>query len=164
MPIKFLQEKILDLQSALFVPDIDSELTLPTHVVTSAVADDEGNIWFVIPRPTQQLESFQKEFPAKLDFFRKGKGFYLKIQGKAIIVESAKEAACCLDAVAAKRMDEKKAVAIKVEIRLADYFENTPRPSNNWIKNSGSHLINWLMNPKYDSKNPQLVCIPVMGE
>jgi hypothetical protein len=164
MPIKFLQEKILDLQSALFVPDINSELTLPTHVVTSAVADEEGNIWFVIPRPSQHIESFQKEFPAKLDFFKKGKGFYLKIQGKAFIVEEAKDASHCISDEANKRIEEKKAVAIKVQIQMADYFENIPKQSNNWIMNGGSHLINWLMNPKYDARNPQLVCIPVMGE
>jgi general stress protein 26 len=164
LPIKFLQEKILELQSALFFPAIDSPLTIPTHVVPSAEADNEGQIWFVIPRPAQHIDAFEKEFPAKLDFFKKGKGFYLKIQGKAFIVTDAAEAKGFISKEAVQRIKDQKAVAIKVKVQTADYFGNTPKPSSNWIKNGGSQLYNWLLNPQYDHRNPQLVTIPVIME
>lgn len=164
LPVKFLQEKILELQSALFFPAIDSPLRIPTHVVTSAEADNEGHIWFVIAKPAQHIDAFEKEFPAKLDFFKKGKGFYLKIQGQAFIVTDANEAKGYISKDAAAKIKQQKAVAIKVKVQTANYFENAPKPSSNWIKNSGTQLYNWLMNPQYDHRNPQLITVPVIME
>ena len=56
-------------------------VSLPTHIVSISEVDEEGNIWFIIPRPTQVVESFSKAMPAKLDFFKKGKEFFLKVSG-----------------------------------------------------------------------------------
>src|SRR5882724_5391911 len=91
LPIKFLQQKIKELQSALFLTESDSLVKMPTHVITAAEADDAGQIWFIIPKPSQHINAFDETFSAKLDFFKKGKGFYLKIQGVASIVANRKD-------------------------------------------------------------------------
>jgi general stress protein 26 len=167
LPIKFLQKKIQELQSALFLTESDSLVKMPTHVVTAAEADDAGQIWFIIPKPSQDVNAFDKAFSAKLDFFKKGKGFYLKIQGMASIVTNKEEIKAIngISKEAREKMGEKEVVAIKVKILFADYFENLPKPStSNWILTGTSHVYNWLFNSQYDYKNPQLVMIPITIE
>ena len=58
-----LKSKIMELQSALFFNESASILKLPTHVISDVEMDEEGQIWFVIPRPMQQIEAFEKEIP-----------------------------------------------------------------------------------------------------
>jgi len=164
LPNKFLQEKISQLQSALFFPEHDSALKLPTHVISAAEADAEGQIWFMIPKPSQHINAFDREFPAKLDFFKKGKGFYLKIQGKASIVTCAEQPDSIIPEVVRERLRQEEVVAIKIKVQNADYFENVPKTSSNWIQNSTSLFMNWLLNPRYDQQNPQLVTIPIPVE
>lgn len=167
LPIKFLKEKIQELQSALFLTDSDSLVKMPTHVISAAEADNDGHIWFIIPKPSQHVTAFEEMFSAKLDFFKKGKGFYLKVQGMASIVADKKEVESVkgISDEMKERLDDEAVVAIRVKIQNADYFENLPKPaSNNWILNGTSHLYNWLFNSQYDYKNPQLVMIPISIE
>src|ERR1017187_7264969 len=91
LPLPFIQQKINELQTALFFVISNTVLKIPSHIVTAAEADEEGRIWFAIPKPVQSVGEFDKEFPAKLDFFKKGKEFYLKIEGKASIMTDADE-------------------------------------------------------------------------
>src|ERR1700712_2585128 len=91
MSISVLREKIKELENALFMSESNSLVSLPTHIVRVSEVDEEGNIWFIIPKPTQVVESFSKEMSAKLDFFKKGIEFFLKISGTATIVWSKKE-------------------------------------------------------------------------
>src|SRR6202521_381646 len=91
MSISVLREKIKELENALFMSESNALVSLPTHIVRVSEVDEEGNIWFIIPKPTQVIESFSKEMPAKLDFFKKGKDFFVKVSGVATIVWSARE-------------------------------------------------------------------------
>ena len=72
MSVTFLRSRIMELENALFMSESNALVSLPTHIVRITEVDEEGNIWFIIPRPTQVIESFSKEMPAKLDFFKKG--------------------------------------------------------------------------------------------
>ena len=69
---KFLHERIINLGSAIFFNLSESVLKLPTSIVRIIHVDDYGYIWFFMQKPQQQLNEFEKEFPVKLDFFRKG--------------------------------------------------------------------------------------------
>src|ERR1700694_4468700 len=82
----FLQEKIHELRSALFFNTGNAVLKFPTCIITALKVDEAGQVWFFVNPPEQCLHEFDKEFPARLDFFRKGKQFYLQITGKAFIV------------------------------------------------------------------------------
>src|SRR6266540_1589892 len=82
LPGKFLKRKLSELNSALFFAEGDSLFKLPTHLITEMEINDDGEIWFVIPKPVQNIEAFDKEFPVRLEFFKKGKPFRLKVQGK----------------------------------------------------------------------------------
>src|ERR1700720_559397 len=89
MSVTVLREKIQELENALFMSESNALVSLPTHIVRNTEVDAEGNIWFIIPRPTQVIESFSTEMPARLDFFKKGKDFFVKVSGVATIVWSA---------------------------------------------------------------------------
>jgi general stress protein 26 len=151
MSVTFLRKKISELENALFMSETNALVNLPTHIVRVSEVDEEGNVWFIIPRPTQVIESFPSEMSAKLDFFKKGKEFFLKISGTASIVRNANE---MKEANLSKQFSDslrKGDVAIKVKVEIAEYIEKTPKPSSNPLFNVGSQVYNWLLNPLFNA-------------
>jgi hypothetical protein len=86
----FLQEKIMELQQALFFDLSTSVLKLPTSVINALHVDEIGQVWFFINKPSQNTNEFENEFRSRLDFYKKGKNFYLHLRGKASIVSDPK--------------------------------------------------------------------------
>jgi hypothetical protein len=82
----FLQSRIMDLRQALFYNDSQSVLKFPVSVINVLFVDDVHQVWFMVHRPTQYLNEFEKEFRARLDFYKKGKDYYLQVIGKATVV------------------------------------------------------------------------------
>jgi general stress protein 26 len=89
--ILFLQEKIMDLQQALFFNLSDAVLKLPTSVINALNVDEVGQIWFFVKRPPQNISEFYKEFRSRLDFYKKGRNYYLHLTGKACMVTDPEE-------------------------------------------------------------------------
>ena len=56
IPLAFLSEKIKELENALFMSESNALVNLPTHIARITEVDEEGNIWFIIPRPSQIVE------------------------------------------------------------------------------------------------------------
>ncbi len=92
--ISFLQEKIMELQQALFFDLGCSVLKFPTSIVNALYVDEIGQVWFFISRPKQHINEFEKEFRSRLDFYKKGKNFYLHLSGKSCIVTDPEEINC----------------------------------------------------------------------
>src|ERR1051326_9179490 len=84
--LQFLQQKIQELKNALFFSQNTSLLRIATTIVSVIKVDELGQMWFFVPRPQQALHEFDREFPVRLEFFRKGKEFFLHVSGKAFIV------------------------------------------------------------------------------
>jgi general stress protein 26 len=152
LPITFLSEKIKELENALFMSESNALVNLPTHIVRTTEVDEEGNIWFIIPRPTQVIESFSKEMPAKLDFFKKGKEFFLKVSGVATIIwsDSEMKESSLLNQFSGS-FEKNNVVAVKVTVESTEYVEKTAKPSSNPILNVGSQVYNWLLNPLFNA-------------
>ena len=89
--ISFLQDKIQGIGSALFYNLSSGVLKFPTAIVNILQVDEVGNAWFFANRPEQQLQEFDLEFPAYLQLYRKGKGYYLQITGRAYIINDPEE-------------------------------------------------------------------------
>jgi len=141
----------MELENALFMSESNALVSLPTHIVRISEVDEDGNIWFIIPRPTQIVDSFSKEMPAKLDFFKKGKEFFLKISGVASIVWTARE---MNDAKLSKAFADSLKngnVAVKVKVEITEYMEKAPKPSSNPLLQVGSQVYNWLLNPLFNA-------------
>jgi hypothetical protein len=127
LPLSFVQQKIVELRNALFVPLSDSLLKLSVCIVNVIKVDELGQIWFAIPFPVQDIREFDNAFASKLDFFKKGKNFYLKILGKAFIITDPEEINNIqIMPEARERALRQEIVLIKVKITNADYFEQKP--------------------------------------
>lgn len=143
--LPFLQEKISDLRSALFFSLSNAVLRMPTTIVTALKVDEVGHVWFFVNRPMQNIQEFDKEFPARLEFFRKGKSFYLKIMGKACIVNDPEELNGLVNVseeIKSKAMNQ--LVLVKVKIQSAEYVENQPAETNGWINAIRAQFNKWF--------------------
>jgi hypothetical protein len=132
LPLRFIKEKIMDLENALFFSMSEAVLKIPTCVIKVLQTDELGQVWFVIPRPSQFLHAFDKTFPVKMDFFRKGRDYYLKIFGKAFLVSDPEEinGLDCLCENTRQQAMRNETVLIKVQMSHAEYVEKAPvKPS-----------------------------------
>ena len=134
----------MELQSALFFNESNSIVKLPTHVISDVELDSEGNVWFVIPKPAMHIDAYDREIPAKLDFFKKGKDFFVKIRGIAYLQTDLQEAKASLSAGMHERMNDEQVIAVKIVVMERSLVDNTPKPSQNWLQASRSQLSSWF--------------------
>ena len=127
----------MELQSALFFTESKSIVKLPTHVISDIEMDEEGNIWFVIPKPAMHIEAFEKEIPAKLDFFKKGMDFFVKVRGVAYLQPE-------MTGSIGERMKGENVIVVKVVMQDNELVDNSPKPSQNWLQASRSQLSSWF--------------------
>jgi general stress protein 26 len=163
--LHFLQEKIQDLKNALFFSQNTSLLRITTTIVSVLKVDELGQMWFFVARPQQAITEFDREFPVRLEFFRKGRDFFLHVSGRAFIVTDPEEINGLVhDDI--RELAGNHLVLIRVQMSKADYFE-TPAPSANahWWKDLGNQVYAWLFNsrkgyrPYYLNETP----IPVLS-
>lgn len=154
--LPFLREKIQELKNALFFSQNSSLLRMATTIVSILKVDELGQIWFFVPRPTQALQEFDREFPVKLEFFRKGKGFFLHINGKAYIINDPEEINSLLFDDLRQQVSPNM-VLIKVKMGKVDYFESTMRThQSGWWRDLRTQLHTWLFNTRPGYKPYQL--------
>lgn len=140
-----LKSKMMELQSALLFTDSASLVKLPTHVISDISIDEEGQIWFVIPKPAQHIDAFDKEMPAKLDFFKKGRDFFVKVRGTASFATAAELSNNkTLSADMQERIKEGYMIAMKVMVQDSELVDNSPKPSQSWLRSSRSQLSSWF--------------------
>ncbi|HTR28697.1 MAG TPA: hypothetical protein VMH27_05475 [Puia sp.] len=144
--MEVLKSKITELQTALFYTESVSPIKLPTHVITDVEVDMEGNIWFAIPRPTMHIDAYEKEVIAKLDFFKKGKDFFVKAKGVAKLLTEAVtiNGFETLSAEMKAKMTDDKSIGIVVKVEDMQFVDNTPKPTQNWLQASRSQLSSWF--------------------
>jgi len=122
--LQFLQQKIQDLKNALFFSQNTSLLRIATTIVSVIKVDELGQMWFFVPRPQQALHEFDKEFPVRLEFFRKGKEYFLHVSGKAFIVTDPEDLNGLVDEDIREQIGGQM-VLIRVKMMKADYFDNS---------------------------------------
>lgn len=143
--LQFLQEKIQEIGSAIFFNLSDAVLKLPTSIVTTLKVDDMGYIWFFIQRPKQLLSEFEKEFPVRMDFFRKGKDFTIKVCGKGYMVNDPEELAMLIDiSEEVKQKALNQMVLVKVKLLTAEYCELETGEKVSWLQVAFSTLQSWF--------------------
>src|SRR6185437_1626588 len=121
-----LKSRIRELQSALFFTESKSIVKLPTHVISDVELDSDGQIWFVIPKPAMHIEAYEREIPAKLDFFKKGKDFFVKIRGIAYLQADTAEANAALSEEMRRKMNDETVMAVKVKVRIPTWWTIVP--------------------------------------
>ena len=148
--LQFLQEKIEEIGSAIFYNESDAVLKLPTSVVTSLKVDEYGFVWFCVQKPSQYLKEFDQEFPAKLDFYKKGTGYFLQVIGKAFVVTDPEE----MNAYVAlpeevKQLANNTVALVKVKIQKAEYFETRTATKASLWQTAVSYITTWFKNNQY---------------
>jgi general stress protein 26 len=158
--LRFLQEKIQDLKHALFFSQNTSLLKMATTIISVFKVDDLGQMWFFVPKPQQTLNEFDREFPVRLEFFKKGREFFLHVSGKAFIVTDPEEINSLLDEDI-RQLAGRNTVLIKVKMLKADYFESAaPGQHARWWRDIRNQLHSWMFNtrpgykPYYLSDSP----------
>lgn len=145
--LSFLQEKIREIGSALFFNLSESVLKLPTSIVSTLKVDDYGFVWFFVHRPQQSLKEFDNEFPVRLDFFRKGKGCFLQVNGKGWVVTDPEEMNAFVTLPEdAKKLAMNEMVLVKVKIMRAEYYETKTSQGHSWWQNAVSSITTWFRN------------------
>jgi hypothetical protein len=145
-PLPFLQSRILELQHALFFNSGNAVLKISNQVVKAMYVDELGQIWFVVPRPAQSVEQFDREFPARLDFFKKGKQFFVKVAGKAFIVNDPEElnGLSVIPEETRQQARNKEVVLLKMKIQYADYFETVHDTPGHLLVKIKTQLDKWF--------------------
>lgn len=86
--LEFIRTRIYDIRTALLYSLSDDIIKLPTSLISVLKVDDKGQIWFLMNRPQQAMQKDEQKFPARLQFYRKGKPFYMQVTGRASLVEN----------------------------------------------------------------------------
>jgi hypothetical protein len=120
----FIAEKIDDLKYAIFYCHSNDDFHINNSIIHSSSVNDDGTISFFINRPNPLLIQYTHEFPVGLNYFRKGKNYFMNILGKALVVYNKEEAAS-LTGKSVEEMSEKlldKALVI-VTISKVDFWD-----------------------------------------
>ena len=145
--LQFLREKIQEIGSAIFFNLSDSVLKLPTSIVTTLQVDDYGFVWFLVQKPKQYLREFETEFPARLDFFKKGINCFLQVSGKAWVVSDPEEMNALEslpETVKELAAGEGDMVLVKVKMLRAEYHETQTRVPNSRWHNAVTNMFTWF--------------------
>jgi hypothetical protein len=163
--LHILREKVNELQSALFTSTGESILKIPTSIVSILKVDELAQLWFFIPKPVQSIYQFDKYFPCNLRFYKKGKSFYINIEGNAYIMYDPEE----INSL--QEFDEdtrQKAlcdfVLVKVKISSAGFFQERNYQSYPLMEWMREQMYKWLFNQRpgykpyhlYTDSNSQL--------
>lgn len=148
--LKFLQEKIQEIKSAILFNLSDSVLKFPTTIVSTVKVDDFGYVWFFVNKPKQDIREFETEFPVRLDYFKKGKECFLQIMGKAWVITDPEElnSFMNLNEEIAGELSEDM-VLVKVKMMKADYQERPNRASNGIWANTFGYFFTWFKSSPY---------------
>ncbi len=129
----FISSKIGELGTAVFHSHSNSVLNLNPTVVNTLKVDDNGSIWFFVNRPIQAITEFDKQFPAALNYYKKGSPFFLNVFGVARIVTDPEELACAdIDDELRERASTDK-LLLSVKIAHVNYFEKESSVPQTWL-------------------------------
>ncbi len=127
--------------------------------------DGEGHILFFLPRPTQLISQFDKDFPLDLNYFRKGNAGYLNVFGKARIINDPEELFEYELTPAEINRALNKDILVVVRILKADYFIGKSINTNS-ITEKLKRFLHWLstwMEPNHRSYDFSKQQIPNYG-
>jgi hypothetical protein len=142
--LTFLREKIQEIGSAIFFNLSDAVLKFPTSIVSTLKVDDYGYVWFFMKKPKQNIKEFETEFPVRLDFFKKGKEYFLQVMGKASVVIDPEELSMFMDAEDVTDCLNGDAVLVKVKMLKAEFFETQNRQKANWWQSAMHSMTSWF--------------------
>lgn len=151
--LSFIQTKIEELGSAIFFNLSDAVLKLPTSIITKMKVDDFGYVWFCVQKPNAHLQVFETEFPVRLDFFRKGKEYFLQVEGTGWVVTDPEEMSAAGE-LCNEMVGKNDRVLVKVKIGRAEYHATKTAQQHSWWDSAVQTISAWFgAGTQYRTKN-----------
>jgi len=150
LPINFIKEKIEEIQTALFFPENNSLSKFQSHLI-KAHTDEEGKVCFTINMTSETFDLANPSFPCKLEFYKKGVGFYIQVLGQATIDEGRTENGP--SSTRLKHSSKNQEIPVKVTIEKMNYQPIPPESAHVKSKEGINSLVNWLFKAKTSNRN-----------
>ena len=150
--LAFIKERITEIRSALLYSMSDELIKLPTSIISILKMDDDGQLWFFVKRPSQLMHDTEKKFPAKLQFYRKGRPFYLMVSGCAGIDENNDLINTLSDDLeqGSSSLAMQNMMLVKLKITKAEYHEQKqPATKRGVLQNVFQYIHDALFKPSY---------------
>jgi hypothetical protein len=84
--LMFIKNKLQQIKNAVMYSTNNQDARLPNDIVEFESVDDEGLLWFSAHIPRLWDKAYERHFPAKLIFYKKGIDHYIEINGTAVVV------------------------------------------------------------------------------
>jgi hypothetical protein len=157
----FLRDRIHEIGSALFFNTGNAAFKWPATIISALKVDDHRNILFFLHKPDLFMEEGDKKFPARLDFYRKGKPFFLQVSGKASVITDEQEINELVDmAPEIKAQALARVMLVKVQVLHAAYFEQREHAVSKlqtWWHALCSYLFREKPNPRPYKLHPMIL-------
>jgi hypothetical protein len=155
--ISFLSQKLTELETALFINQSDAVLKIPAAIIHLIKVDEAAQMWFLIPRPTQHLSEFERAFLSDVQFYQKGKHYFIRVIGNAHIVSDPEE----INGLVEMKEEVKKLaltskVLVKVNIEKFNHYEMKKRSSQPILNKLQVRLQHLIFNQRRRIKSLQL--------
>ena len=118
--LQFIREKIYEIKHAVMYSMSNELVKIPNSIVTVLKVDNEGNLWFLCTPPAYRVEECECVFPARLQFYKKGKFFRLEVSGKATIMNNEYNAGD-------SEKSREKPILIKMNMSNIEYTVSEPK-------------------------------------
>jgi general stress protein 26 len=150
--LSFIKERISEIRSALIYSMSNELIKIPTSIISILKIDDDGQLWFFIKRPSELLLDTEKNFPARLQFYRKGKPYYLNVNGCAGIDENTDLINQFTDDMEKESSSTamQNMMLVKLKITKVEYHEQKQSvPNRNILQIAIQRLYNTFLKPSY---------------
>ena len=137
-----ITRKIEELETAVLHSHSNSVLNIKSTVVKTRQVDENGNIWFTVARPQQEITQFEKQFPVALNYYKKGSAFFMNIFGVARIVHDPEELVCAQLFNDIKNELDSDQILLCVKILNANYYEKEAAKNTSWLTKCKNALMN----------------------
>ncbi|MES1214563.1 MAG: pyridoxamine 5'-phosphate oxidase family protein [Bacteroidota bacterium] len=148
----FIKERIAEIGSAIIYSMSNELITVPATIINILKIDDDGQLWFFINRPSRVMHDAEKKFPARLQFYRKGKPFYLKVSGCAGIDEDPDMFNQLSDDIKTNESSEAKQnmILVKLKITRVEYHEQKQlQPNRGIFQKALQYVYAYLFKPSH---------------
>jgi hypothetical protein len=120
----FIKNRIAEIRSAVLYSMSNELIKIPSSIITVLKVDEKEQISFFLNRPLQKMSDHEKIFPARLQFYRKGKPFYIQVSGNAGVSDNQET---INEFTGLEKETENMAMQnlmlVKLKIAKAEYYE-----------------------------------------
>lgn len=140
-----IRNKVSEIGSAIFYNVSDAPKPFSAGLISSVQYDEDGLLYFFASRPKHLVQE-DCRFPAVLDFYRKGKPYFLKINGTAELVTDERELLYYrsrLDDTVQEPASRPHTALVRLRVERVEYTDHTA-PTTGFFQRIRSAVHSWF--------------------